>query len=172
MKSKNKKILVIEDDPFISDVYVLKLESEGYKVDAAENGSIGLEKIKNNKYDAILLDIVMPELASGIVASRKLTNPSSEEIYLTYEMALVILFRLLFLAYAEDRDLLPYKSNELYRRRSLKLKAQELASINSEVDEDDSGHSHWIEAVMLFDSIYSGYLTVLHLIFFYLWGIF
>jgi len=129
-----------------------------------ENGSINelLESSKRfsgdlaSKLRERIYNIVMPELASGIVASRKLKNPTSEEIYLTYEMALVILFRLLFLAYAEDRDLLPYKSNELYRRRSLKLKAQELACVNSEVDDDDLGHSHWVEAVMLFDAIYSG----------------
>ena len=42
-------------------------------------------------------------------------------------MALTVLFRLLFIAYAEDRDLLPLKGNELYRRRSLKTKAIELA---------------------------------------------
>ncbi len=80
MKSKNKKILVIEDDPFISDVYVLKLESEGYKVDAAENGSIGLEKIKNNKYDAILLDIVMPELDGFKVLERLKMMPDFGKI--------------------------------------------------------------------------------------------
>ena len=71
MKPRNKKILVIEDDPFISDVYTLKLESEGYQVDAAENGTVGLEKVKKNKYDAILLDIVMPEL-DGFSACREI----------------------------------------------------------------------------------------------------
>ena len=40
---------------------------------------------------------------------------------LTYEMALTVLFRLLFIAYAEDRDFLPFKTNESYRNnRSLK----------------------------------------------------
>ena len=35
-------------------------------------------------------------------------------------MAMMVLFRLLFIAYAEDKDLLPYKHNGLYRSRSLK----------------------------------------------------
>lgn len=39
---------------------------------------------------------------------------------------LVLLFRMLFLAYAEDRDLLPLHSNEAYRRASLKTTALEL----------------------------------------------
>ena len=45
----------------------------------------------------------------------------------TYEMALTVLFRLLFIAYAEDRDLLPFRFNDADRNRSLKRKAQELA---------------------------------------------
>ena len=38
----------------------------------------------------------------------------------------LILFRILFIAYAEDKDLLPYKSNDLYKKRSLKNIALEL----------------------------------------------
>src|SRR5205085_2534852 len=44
-----------------------------------------------------------------------------------YEQALNVLFRLLFVAYAEDKDLLPYRSNDLYRERSLKALARQLA---------------------------------------------
>lgn len=62
MNTKNKRVLIIEDDPFIADVYVLKLESEGYDVETAEDGMKGLSMLKNNKYDIILLDILMPNL--------------------------------------------------------------------------------------------------------------
>ena len=58
--------------------------------------------------------------------------PSKDDIP-TYEMALTVLFRLLFIAYAEDRDLLPFKGNEAYRRRSLKQKAIELEKAAAEV---------------------------------------
>lgn len=77
------------------------------------------EKLRERIYD-----IVVPELAAGISEARNLNKPTAAEISLTYEMALIVLFRLLFIAYAEDRDLLPYKVNELYRRRSLKQKAK------------------------------------------------
>ncbi len=50
-----------------------------------------------------------------------------------YKMALTVMFRLLFIAYVEDRDLLPYKGNEAYRRRSLKYKAIELSKAASEL---------------------------------------
>lgn len=62
MDNKNKKVLIIEDDPFIADVYVLKLESEGYDVDTAPDGLKGLDAIKKKKYDIILLDILMPNM--------------------------------------------------------------------------------------------------------------
>jgi len=76
MKNKNKTVLIIEDDPFISDVYVLKIESEGYSVDTAEDGLIGLEKLKKKKYDIVLLDILMPNLDGFKVLERVKMVPS------------------------------------------------------------------------------------------------
>lgn len=70
---------------------------------------------------------VVPRLAQGLVAAWGLENPSVPQLAETYQMTLWVLFRLLFLAYAEDRDLLPYRFNDLYRRRSLKTLARELA---------------------------------------------
>ena len=71
-------------------------------------------------------------------------------------MALTALFRLLFIAYAEDRDLLPYRSNEAYRRRSLKQKAQELADgVASEMPIAE-GSSHWQEVSLLWQAVALG----------------
>jgi hypothetical protein len=60
-----------------------------------------------------------------------------------YEQALVVLFRLLFVAYAEDKDLLPYRSNGIYRERALKTLARRLAERRAEgalvFDEHDTG---------------------------------
>ncbi len=74
-----------------------------------------------------IYDRVVQTLAQGISQARGIEKPDSEDISLTYEMALIVLFRLLFIAYAEDRDLLPYGHNDAYKRRSLKVKAQELS---------------------------------------------
>ena len=54
------KILFIEDDPFLSDIYMTKFEEVGYDIDIANDGEAGLEKIKQTKPDIILLDIVLP----------------------------------------------------------------------------------------------------------------
>ncbi|HKX87516.1 MAG TPA: sigma-54 dependent transcriptional regulator [Flavobacterium sp.] len=58
------KILIIEDEAAIRRVLVkiLSEESEGYKVDEAEDGVQGLEKAKNEDYDLILCDIKMPKM--------------------------------------------------------------------------------------------------------------
>ena len=80
MKSNRKKILIIEDDPFITDVYVLKLESEGYDVDTAEDGLVGLKKMQEKKYDIILLDIVMPNLDGFKVLERVRMNPNLSQV--------------------------------------------------------------------------------------------
>lgn len=56
-----KKILIVEDDSFISDMYKAKLEYLGYDIKIAENGKVGLELATSFNPDLILLDIVMPE---------------------------------------------------------------------------------------------------------------
>ncbi len=57
-----KTILLAEDDPFITDIYSIKLRQEGYKVDIAKDGQMALEKIKNNYPDLLMLDINLPKI--------------------------------------------------------------------------------------------------------------
>lgn len=71
--------------------------------------------------DRVYKDAV-PALATAL-ATRRGDAPLDE----VYDQALNVLFRLLFVAYAEDKDLLPYRSNGLYRERSLKALARHLA---------------------------------------------
>jgi DNA-binding response OmpR family regulator len=56
------KIAIIEDDPAISQMYRFKFEADGYEVETAENGKLGLELTKSMKPDIILLDLMMPEM--------------------------------------------------------------------------------------------------------------
>lgn len=59
---KLHNILIVEDDSFISDLYNRSLKKAGYKVTAAITGSEGLEEAKTEKYDLILLDIMVPDI--------------------------------------------------------------------------------------------------------------
>jgi hypothetical protein len=92
---------------------------------------------------------VVPRLAQGIVAARGLRKPTAQDLADTYEMALTVLFRLLFIAYAEDKDLLPYRWNGLYQRRSLKTKAHELSELVRSGSSFDESDALWDEVMRL-----------------------
>lgn len=56
------KVAIVEDDIAISQMYRLKFEAEGYIVQTADNGKLGLELAEAFKPDIILLDLMMPEM--------------------------------------------------------------------------------------------------------------
>ena len=57
-----KRILVVEDEPAISDVCQRVLTSEGFEVDIAINGKVALDMIEEKQYDLCLIDIRIPEM--------------------------------------------------------------------------------------------------------------
>ncbi len=57
---ERKKILLVEDDAFVRDIYHTKLKMEGFDVVLAENGLEAIKRVREQKPDLILLDIVMP----------------------------------------------------------------------------------------------------------------
>jgi len=67
------KILLVEDDLFIRDVYNETLLTAGYVVDTAVNGQEAYDKMKQGGYDLVLLDIVMPVM-DGLEVMKKLKN--------------------------------------------------------------------------------------------------
>ena len=131
------------------------LKKEGTRSNRLEDSRRFAANIANRLRERIY-EIVVPQLALGIAKARKLTTPTKDEIAITYEMALTVLFRLLFIAYAEDRDLLPYKGNEAYRKRSLKQKAIELAKAASDHTPISLGEHHWTETTQLWQAISQG----------------
>jgi two-component system phosphate regulon response regulator PhoB len=56
------KIAIIEDDQAIAQMYRFKFEAEGYKVEMADNGKLGLALAEDFRPDMILLDLMMPEM--------------------------------------------------------------------------------------------------------------
>lgn len=62
MNSSPVKIAIVEDDLAISQMYRIKFEAEGFEVETAENGKLGLELAKSMMPDIILLDLMMPEM--------------------------------------------------------------------------------------------------------------
>ncbi len=69
------KIAIIEDDLAISQMYRIKFEANGYRVETAENGKLGLELIEEMKPDIVLLDLMMPVM-DGAEMLEKLRSTS------------------------------------------------------------------------------------------------
>lgn len=57
-----KKVLIVEDDQFIREMYSLILTKAGYEVTEALDGKVGLGLAQDGGYDVILLDLMMPNL--------------------------------------------------------------------------------------------------------------
>lgn len=64
------KIAIIEDDQAISQMYRMKFEAEGYEVETAENGVLGLQLAHTMHPDVILLDLMMPEMGGDEMLER------------------------------------------------------------------------------------------------------
>jgi DNA-binding response OmpR family regulator len=56
------KILVVEDDKPLQEVYVDALSAEGYEIDTADDGEVALNKMLQGGYDLVLLDIILPKI--------------------------------------------------------------------------------------------------------------
>lgn len=77
-EKKQKKIIIVEDDPFIADIYLVELENNGYDVDVTANGQEAINKIKSQSYDLMLLDILMPQKDGFAVLNEIKANPDLE----------------------------------------------------------------------------------------------
>ncbi len=76
------KILCIEDDNFIADMYVHSLKKAGYDVDVVANGEQALKMAQQTVYDVILLDLMLPE-KSGVEILEALRNEDGSGLPLT-----------------------------------------------------------------------------------------
>lgn len=66
------KILIIDDDPDITEAMKVVLETENYLVQTAINGTEGMDQIKNNTPDLIILDVMMDTPREGFIINREL----------------------------------------------------------------------------------------------------
>ena len=65
-----QKITIIEDDQAIAEMYRIKFEDEGYDVQVAGNGELGLKLIESMSPDIILLDIMMPVMTGDVMLEK------------------------------------------------------------------------------------------------------
>ncbi len=60
--SEKQKILIVEDDKLMADVYVESLANQPYDVEVVENGKAALKRMSKGGYDLVLLDVILPEM--------------------------------------------------------------------------------------------------------------
>ncbi len=83
-----KKIMIIEDDEELRELYTAMLE-ESYCVIAADSGKQCLGKIRIEKPDVILLDILMPDMNGWLILKRIKENPETRDIQVIILSALM-----------------------------------------------------------------------------------
>ena len=77
--AKTKKVLLVEDDPFLSGMYQTKLKLEGFDVVSALDGEAALVKLQKDHFDIILLDIMMPKL-NGFDVLKEIRKDKSKTV--------------------------------------------------------------------------------------------
>ena len=80
MSDVKKKILLIEDDPMIVEMYKMRLEDEGFEVLITDRGSEALELAAKQKPEAILLDIILPEVDGFSILQNLKANTDTKDI--------------------------------------------------------------------------------------------
>ncbi|QNM14660.1 response regulator transcription factor [Fusobacterium hominis] len=116
-----KKILILEDDIKIRRILQLELEHEGYEVVQAKDGIEGLEKFKNEYFDLILLDLMMPNLSGEEVCKKIRSTSQIPIIVLTAKEQLLSKVSLLDMG-ADDYITKPFEIEELFARMRVALR--------------------------------------------------
>lgn len=73
-------ILIVEDDQFIKDIYTDELIKNGFQVDSVGTGKEGLNKLSQNKYDLLLLDIMLPDINGLEILKQIKQNPATKSL--------------------------------------------------------------------------------------------
>lgn len=108
--------------------------------------------------DRVYIEVV-PTLAVAVARHRAVEAGDGEvDLDAVYEETLVILFRLLFLGYAEDRELLPYRSNKDYNAAALKTIARRLANFVNDAKSWQGADTTalWSDVNQLFEAVDKG----------------
>ncbi|MBN1819030.1 MAG: response regulator [Sedimentisphaerales bacterium] len=102
------KILIIDDDPDISEAMTVVLESKNYQVSVARNSREGMDRIQAQKPDLIILDVMMDTPQEGFTLGRQLKeDPKTKDIPVLMVTAVKEKTGLDFKAEAGDETWLP-----------------------------------------------------------------
>ena len=66
-----KKILIVEDDQIVANIYRNKFSVEGFQVEVALDGQVGLETVRSFQPDAVILDLMLPKM-TGVELTKQI----------------------------------------------------------------------------------------------------
>ena len=77
----NRKVLIVEDDPFIRDITTVKLADHGYDVVVAPNGATALLRLDGSSFDVVLLDIDLPDISGREILKNMRNNLAHKDTH-------------------------------------------------------------------------------------------
>ncbi len=75
-----KTILLVEDDPFLIDIYSVKFKNAGFAVETVEDGETTLNKIREKKPDLVVLDLVLPHVDGWEILRQIKEDPDLDQM--------------------------------------------------------------------------------------------
>lgn len=125
-----KSILIVEDEPNISDFVKGELEYEGYDVCIKEDGREGLEEALRNEYDLIILDVMLPSMNGFEICRRLKREKQSPVIMLSAKDSVMDKVNGLQIG-ADDYIAKPFAIEELLARIEVVFRRQD--SLNNSI---------------------------------------
>ena len=77
-------ILIVDDEPDFLEIFGTKLRAEGFRVETAENGKVGFEKVKELKPDLVLMDVKMPVMDGATAVLKMREDPEIKNIKVAF----------------------------------------------------------------------------------------
>lgn len=126
----NSKILIVDDDKDIVNLVRDILTDEGYRVDESYNGYEAIGKIENEKYDLIILDIMLPDMDGYEVLKKIRDKVNCPVIFLTAKSKIYDKIKGLEIG-ADDYITKPFDDGELIARVKAHIRRQERNALGS-----------------------------------------
>lgn len=117
-----KKILVIDDEPHIIKVVTSRLEANGYEVITANDGDAGLEKLKSEGADLIIMDVMMPKMDGYTFVKKIRADDSIPEVPVIVLTAKEKMKELFEIEGIKDYIVKPFEAKELLEKVNKYLK--------------------------------------------------
>lgn len=110
-KSIKKRVLMIEDEEIFLEMFGDKLRQDGFEVDTAMNGTLGLKKAMSGKYDIFIIDMILPGIAGDEIVAKIKMEDSIKDVPIMIFSASV--------DYDEEKKMKDLGANEFFMKTQL-----------------------------------------------------